>query len=220
MDALIQDRIEKAGVIAVVSLESSEAAVPLARALLAGGVSAIELTLRSPAALAALELLCKEVPELLIGAGTVLTTDQVRQVRQAGAAFAVAPGLNRRVVEAAQQSGLPFAPGICTPSDIEAALELGCRCLKFFPSEPLGGLKYLRSVATPYAHLGLRFVPLGGLSADNAAEYLREPSVIALGGSWIAPSTAIRNQDWDGITRTARQAGEIVAAVRAGSTDG
>ena len=210
----LQTRLHHAGIIAVVTVESVDAALPLARALLEGGVTAIELTLRTEAALTILEKLCAEVPELLIGAGTVLTPPQVAQVKAAGAAFAVAPGMNRRVVEAAHAAQLPFAPGICTPSDIEAALELDCRCLKFFPSEPLGGLCYLKTLAAPYAHLGLRFIPLGGLSAENAASYLAEPTVLALGGSWIAPADAIRDGDWSGITRRAREAMQIVQTTR------
>ena len=215
MDADLQQKIERAGVIAVVTVESVDAALPLARALLDGSVTAIELTLRTDAAMSILEKLCAEVPELLIGAGTVLTTQQVTQAKAAGAAFAVAPGMNRRVVEAAHAAELPFAPGICTPSDIEAALELDCRCLKFFPSEPLGGLRYLKTMATPYAHLGLRFIPLGGVSPENAASYLAEPTVLALGGSWIAPAAAIRDGDWSGITHRAREAMQIVQATRA-----
>lgn len=215
MDAALQQQIERAGVIAVVTVESVDAALPLARALLDGGVTAIELTLRTEAAMTILEKLCAEVPELLIGAGTVLTPQQVTRVKAAGAAFAVAPGMNRRVVEAAQAAELPFAPGICTPSEIEAALELDCRCLKFFPSEPLGGLRYLKTMATPYAHLGLRFIPLGGVSPDNAASYLTERTVLALGGSWVAPADAIRAGDWTGITQRAREAMEIVQATRA-----
>ncbi len=178
-------------------------------------MTAIELTLRTKAAITILEKLCAEVPELLVGAGTVLTPQQVTQVKAAGAAFAVAPGMNRRVVEAAQAADLPFAPGICTPSDIEAALELDCRCLKFFPSEPLGGLRYLKTMAAPYAHLGLRYIPLGGVSPTNAASYLAEPTVLALGGSWIAPADGIRDGDWSGITRRAREAMQIVHATRA-----
>ena len=215
MTPALQTRLHRTGVIAVVTVESIDAALPLARALLEGGVTAIELTLRTKAAITILEKLCAEVPELLVGAGTVLTPQQVTQVKAAGAAFAVAPGMNRRVVEAAQAADLPFAPGICTPSDIEAALELDCRCLKFFPSEPLGGLRYLKTMAAPYAHLGLRYIPLGGVSPTNAASYLAEPTVLALGGSWIAPADGIRDGDWSGITRRAREAMQIVHATRA-----
>jgi len=122
--------------------------------------------------------------------------------------------MNPRVVMEATQVGLPFAPGICTPSDIEAALECGCRVLKFFPAEPLGGMGYLKSIAAPYAHLGLSFIPLGGVDAGNAESYLREPNILALGGSWIAPRDLIRKKDWASVTQRAEQVAEIVKKTR------
>jgi 2-dehydro-3-deoxyphosphogluconate aldolase/(4S)-4-hydroxy-2-oxoglutarate aldolase len=143
---------------------------------------------------------------MLTGVGTVLTPDQARQVLDAGAEFGVAPGMNPRVVEAALEAGLPFAPGVCTPSDIERALEFDRRLLKLFPAEPSGGLSYLRTVAAPYAHLGIRYIPLGGLTQQNLADYLREPAVGGIGGSWIAPRDWIRNRNWSGITAAAREA--------------
>ena len=166
----LQSRIERAGVMAVLMIDDASNAVPLARALLDGGVTAMELTLRTPVALEALRSIRAEVPEMIAGAGTVLTPQQVHEVQDAGAAFAVAPGVNRRVIREASAAGLPFAPGICTPTDIEMALDEGCRLLKFFPAGPQGGLPYLTSIAAPYQHLGVRFVPLGGISASNAAE--------------------------------------------------
>jgi 2-dehydro-3-deoxyphosphogluconate aldolase/(4S)-4-hydroxy-2-oxoglutarate aldolase len=156
----------------------------------------------------------RAVPELCVGAGTVLTAEQVRDVKESGAAFAVAPGCSEPVIVAALQAGLPFAPGVATPSDIERALALGCRILKLFPAEPLGGLTYLRAAAAPYAHLGLRFIPLGGLRQDNAAQYAKEPLVLALGGSWIAPPDAIRSGDFKGIAQRARAAVQAVAEAR------
>jgi 2-dehydro-3-deoxyphosphogluconate aldolase/(4S)-4-hydroxy-2-oxoglutarate aldolase len=122
--------------------------------------------------------------------------------------------MNPRVVAEARRIGLPFAPGVCTPTDIELAVEQGCRLLKFFPSEPSGGLPYLRTIAAPFLHLGVRFIPLGGVSAANAETYLREPSVLALGGSWLAPAELIRSKDWKAITAHARAASAIVRNVR------
>jgi len=174
----------------------------------------MELTLRTPAAMEALLSIRGEVPEMIAGVGTILTPQQVGEVAAAGAAFGVAPGMNPRVVMEAKQTGLPFAPGVCTPSDIEAALECGCRVLKFFPSEPLGGMGYLKSISAPYAHLGLSFIPLGGVDAGNAESYLREPNILALGGSWIAPRDLIRNRDWAAITQRAAQVAEIVKNTR------
>ena len=142
---------------------------------------------------------------MLAGIGTILTPDQAEQAHEAGAAFGVAPGFNRRVVERTQTIGLPFAPGVATPSEVEAAVELGCRELKFFPAEPSGGMPYLSSMYAPYAHLGLRFIPLGGLNTGNMSDYLSSPAVPAIGGSWIAPRKLIQQADWSAITASAAQ---------------
>jgi 2-dehydro-3-deoxyphosphogluconate aldolase/(4S)-4-hydroxy-2-oxoglutarate aldolase len=207
-EAQVFDRLKSACVVAVLVMDRAEDAVPVAEALLAGGITAIELTLRTPAALDALREIKRAVPEMLAGIGTVLTPDQVSAVIDCGGEFAVAPGMNRRVVEAALNAGLPFAPGICTPSDIESALEYDRRLLKFFPAEPSGGLAYLRSIAAPYAHLNLQYVPLGGLTVSNMADYLREPMIGGIGGSWIAPREVILAGDWARITQAAREAVE------------
>ncbi len=198
--------LHQSGVIAVLMLDHADDAAPVAQALLAGGVRAIELTLRTEAALAALKNIRAEAPEVIVGAGTVLTPGQANDVKAAGAAFAVAPGMNPRVVAEAARIGLPFAPGVCTPTDVELAVEQGCRLLKFFPSEPSGGLAYLRTISAPFAHLGVKFIPLGGVCAANADAYLQEASVHALGGSWLAPRELIRAKNWDAITRNAREA--------------
>jgi 2-dehydro-3-deoxyphosphogluconate aldolase/(4S)-4-hydroxy-2-oxoglutarate aldolase len=203
-------RIERCGVVAVLVIDHLRDATSVARALLAGGIGAMELTLRTPVALDALRAIRDEFPDMLAGVGTILTTEQVDQVAAAGAAFGVAPGTNPSVIRAAQNAGLPFAPGIVTPSDVEIALELGCRELKFFPSEPSGGVPYLKSLAAPYLHLGVRFVPLGGVNAENAGTYLAEPSILAVGGSWLAPRQLIQQQDWSSITANAQQATQIV----------
>ncbi|MBM3860766.1 MAG: bifunctional 4-hydroxy-2-oxoglutarate aldolase/2-dehydro-3-deoxy-phosphogluconate aldolase [Verrucomicrobia bacterium] len=209
-------RIQQAGVVAVLTVDDPQDAAPLSRALLAGGVDCIELTLRTPAAIDALKRIKAETPQVLIGIGTILTPAQVADVVVAGAAFGVAPGMNPRVVRAAQEAGLPFAPGVATPSDIEQALELGCRVLKFFPAEPSGGLKYLKSMAAPYAHLGLRFIPLGGLEARHLETYLADSIIPAVGGSWLAPRDLIQQGNWQQITENARQAVEIIHRIRNG----
>jgi 2-dehydro-3-deoxyphosphogluconate aldolase / (4S)-4-hydroxy-2-oxoglutarate aldolase len=202
--------LQAVGVVAVLIIENEEHAAPLAEALVAGGVTAMELTLRTPAAMGALRRIVAAVPEMTVGIGTILTPDQVREVKDAGAVFGVSPGLNPRVVETALQVGLPFAPGICTPSDIERALEYNRRLLKFFPCEPSGGLPYLNAIAAPYAHLGLRYVPLGGVSEANAATYLSNPHVGAIGGSWLAPQKELAAGNWGAIT----QAAQRVVAIR------
>lgn len=210
----IFSRLQSACIVAVLVIDRAEDAAPVAEALLAGGVSAMELTLRTPAALDALREVKKAVPLMLAGVGTVLTPDQVRQAQDAGADFAVAPGMNARVVETSLKAGLPFAPGICTPSDIERALEFDRKVLKFFPAGPSGGLDYLRVIAAPYAHLGLRYLPLGGISTANLADYLREPVVGGIGGSWLAPRDVIKARDWTRITAAAREAIVIRDAAR------
>jgi 2-dehydro-3-deoxyphosphogluconate aldolase/(4S)-4-hydroxy-2-oxoglutarate aldolase len=207
-------QIRSAGVIATVTIDDAASAPDLGRALRDGGIVCVELTLRTPSALDALRRMRSEVPELLVGAGTVLTAGDVREVVKAGAAFGVAPGTNPRVIAAAREAGLPFAPGVCTPSDIELALEAGAKVMKFFPGEPCGGLVYLRSIAAPFAHLGVEFIPLGGVDENNAANYLREPSVAAIGGSWIASRELVQKKAWDPITARAREAVEILRKAR------
>jgi len=188
----ISKRIESTGIVAVLVIDREEDGPDLAKALLAGGVDIMELTLRTPAAIGALRRIRAEVPDMLAGAGTVLTPAQVEEVKNAGAEFAVSPGLNPRVMQAAKEAGLPFAPGISTPSDIEQALEFDCRLLKFFPAEASGGLARLKAMSAPYQHLGVRFVPLGGVNEKNMSTYLADPLIAALGGSWLAPREAIK----------------------------
>lgn len=202
----IFSRLESAGIIAVLVIDRAEDAVPLAEALLAGGITAMELTLRTPAALDALRQIRKACPDMLAGIGTILKPEQVHQALDAGGAFGVSPGVNPRVIEAALQAGLPFAPGICTPTDIEQALEHDRRFLKFFPAEPCGGLPYLRAISAPYAHLGVKYLPLGGVSLENMKDYLNEPYVAGIGGSWLAPREMIRAGEWPRITERAREA--------------
>lgn len=215
MSEAILQRIERCGVVAVLVIDEVADAVPVARALCDGGIDVMELTLRTPAAIDALAAIRKDVPEMLPGIGTILRIDQVRAVHEAGAAYGVSPGINRRVVEAAQLLGLPFAPGVATPSELEAALELGCHIVKLFPAEPLGGLEYVRSIAAPYAHLGIRFLPLGGLNPENMGSYLIDPLTLAVGGSWLAPRTLIRSGDWLAIRDLAAAARLQVDKIRA-----
>lgn len=210
----LYSQINRSGIIAVLVVDQVAHGPPLAKALLAGGVEVMELTLRTPAAVDALKAIRQEIPGMIAGVGTVLTPGQIDQVHQAGAAFGVAPGFNRRVVERAQAVGLPFAPGVATPSELEAAVELGCRELKFFPAEPSGGMKYLKSMKAPYAYLGLRFIPLGGLNEENMGSYLTDPDVPAIGGSWIAPRPLIQQEDWAAITERAARARQVIDEVR------
>ncbi|QDT69071.1 KHG/KDPG aldolase [Planctomycetes bacterium MalM25] len=207
-------QLEEAGVVAGFSVERPQDAVPIAEALLSGGVRAIELTLRTPAGLDAVRAISAAAPEILLGVGTILTPEQGHEAHEAGAHFGVAPGFNPRIVKAAAEVGLPFAPGVATPSELEAALELGCHFLKLFPAGPLGGVDYLRSLTAPYKHLGVRFFPLGGLNADNMIDYLSEPSVAAIGGSWIVKDKHVEAGDWAAIAARAAEARFVLSRLR------
>ncbi len=207
--------LQKSAIVAVLMIDKVEDAIPVAEALLSGGVDAMELTLRTPAAIGALKAIRNHVEGMLAGIGTILSRDQVRTVVDCGGAFGVSPGLNPRVVEAALELGLPFAPGICTPSDIERALEYDRKLLKVFPAEQCGGLNYLESIAAPYAHLGVKYVPLGGLNESNCVHYLRSPLVGGIGGSWLAPKNLIADKNWAAITENASKAIAIRDEIRA-----
>jgi len=210
----LRSSLREASIIAVLIIDNADDAAPLANALLRGGIKAIELTLRTPAALDALDRICNETPEILAGVGTILNEEQVRTVKAKGAFFGFSPGLNLSVVAAAAQAGLPFAPGIMTPSELESAYEKGCRVVKLFPSEAAGGLLYLKDINAPYSHLGIEYIPLGGVSTANLQKYLEEPSVLAVGGSWLAPRKLIQARDWDQISRNCEEAREIALKVR------
>jgi 2-dehydro-3-deoxyphosphogluconate aldolase/(4S)-4-hydroxy-2-oxoglutarate aldolase len=202
----VATRLTAKGVVAVIMIDRVDDAVPVAEALLHGGVDAMELTLRTDAALPALKSIAESVPEMLTGIGTILKPDQIVQAKDSGAAFGVSPGTNVDVIEAAQEAGLPFAPGIMTPSDIERALPFGCEILKFFPAGSSGGIKHLKNIAAPYAHLGLKYVPLGGVNQENMTDYLKEDIIAAVGGSWIAARDLIASGQWDQITSNASSA--------------
>lgn len=156
----------------------------------------------------------ENVPEITIGAGTVLNPQQVKDAAAVGAAFGVAPGCNPHTLRAAEDYGLPFAPGVATPTDIEIAVENHCNVLKFFPAETSGGLAHLNNIATPFAHLGLRYIPLGGINAGNLAMYLRSPLVACVGGSWLAKPDVIQKHDWVTIRRNAAEAMTIVHSIQ------
>lgn len=205
----VATRLTAKGVVAVLMIDRVDDAVPVAEALLRGGVDAMELTLRTEAALPALELITGSVPEMFAGIGTILKPDQVIQARDSGAAFGVSPGTNVEVIEAAHAAGLPFAPGIMTPSDIERALPFGCEILKFFPAGSSGGIKHLKNIAAPYVHLGLKYVPLGGINEKNMTDYLKEDIIAAVGGSWIAHRDLIASGQWDQITSNASSAVQV-----------
>ena len=205
----IQEKILRERIIAVLVLKEESEVKPVIESLLEGGVNIIELTLRSEYAMTAISRVMKEYPEMTVGIGTVITPQQVVAIKDLNVPFAVAPGLNRKVMDKAQEVGLEFYPGIATASELESGLEYGKRIMKFFPAEPSGGLAYLKSLNAPYAHLDIKYIPLGGVSADNLAGYVGSSIIGAVGGSWIAPRKLIDAGDWKTIRERAREAALI-----------
>lgn len=203
------------GVVPVLAVDSPEAALPLADALAEGGLPIVEITFRTTAAAEAIRRIASGRPGLLVGAGTVLSLENLEAARDCGARFGVAPGLNPRIVARARELGLPFLPGVATPSEIEQGLSLGCTVLKFFPAEPLGGAAMLKALSAPYAHTGVRFVPTGGVSEKNLESYAALGCVAAVGGTWIARQEDIAAGRWPEIASRCRTALRIVATARA-----
>lgn len=191
-------------VIPVIVIDDVDKAVPMAEALVAGGLPAIEITLRTEAALDAIKAIADAVPDAIVGAGTVLNADQYGQAVAAGSRFVVSPGFTLELAEAANGASAPLLPGCVTSSEIMAALEEGYTHLKFFPAEQAGGAAYLKSLSSPFG--GVRFCPTGGVSAANAPDYLALPNVVCVGGSWVAPKDAVEAGDWDRVTALAKEA--------------
>lgn len=206
------ERILAKRIVPVVVLESAADAEPLAEALLAGGLDIMEITFRTVAAEESIQRIAKAFPQVLLGAGTLLDGDQVKRARDAGAVFGLAPGLNPATIAVAKEVGLEFSPGVMTPSEIEQALSLDCKLLKFFPAEAAGGVKMLKSLSGPYAHTGVKFTPTGGLTSSNLQDYLKLPVVAAIGGSWMVDKKLIAGGQWDEITRLTREALELAAS--------
>ncbi|MFJ1805364.1 MULTISPECIES: bifunctional 4-hydroxy-2-oxoglutarate aldolase/2-dehydro-3-deoxy-phosphogluconate aldolase [unclassified Streptomyces] len=202
--------LDLAPVMPVVVIEDAADAVPLARALVAGGLPVIEVTLRTPAALDAIREISGSVPEAVVGAGTVITPEQVTACGEAGARFLVSPGWTDVLLTAMRASGLPFLPGVSTTSEVVALLERGVREMKFFPAQAAGGTAYLRSLAGPLPQA--RFCPTGGIGPDNAPDYLSLPNVGCVGGSWMIPADAVAARDWQRIEGLARAASSLRAA--------
>jgi 2-dehydro-3-deoxyphosphogluconate aldolase/(4S)-4-hydroxy-2-oxoglutarate aldolase len=194
-------------VIPVLKIEDADSAVPLARALARGGLKVIEITMRTRTAIESIRRAVAEVPEAVVGAGTILTAKQFNEAAAAGSKFIVSPGATRQVFAAAKDSEVPLLPGAITPSEMMAALEEGLDFLKFFPAEQAGGAAFLKSLASPFA--GLRFCPTGGVTAKNASDYLSLPNVICVGGSWVAPDDAVKAGDWARIEALAREAAGV-----------
>lgn len=200
-----------APVLPVLVVEDPQRALPLAEALLRGGLAVLELTLRTPQALESLWLIQQQLPEMIVGAGTVLDAEQACQARQAGAAFVVSPGYSEQLAQATKEMDLPWLPGVQTASEIMQAREAGLRRLKLFPAGA-GGLTLLDNFAGPFPDM--LFCPTGGIHAGNMGEYLARPNVVCCGGSWLAPQALLDAQNWDGITALAREAVAIDERLR------
>jgi 2-dehydro-3-deoxyphosphogluconate aldolase/(4S)-4-hydroxy-2-oxoglutarate aldolase len=211
----VHDKIAAVGILPVIAVPSPEAAVPLADALVQGGMCAVEITLRNPWALDAIAAIRAAQPQMVIGAGTILTERQVADAQAVGADFLVSPGLDPDIVHAAQAVGLPIVPGVTNPSEIIAAMKLGLRTLKFFPAEISGGVAALTLYHGPFPDV--RFVPTGGMTFDNVGTYLAKPFVAACGGSWMAKTADVKAGEWAKITEGCRRSVEIARAARGGS---
>lgn len=200
----LADELENVGIVPVIKLENVDDAENLAKALKDGGINCAEVTFRAKGADEVIRRMTKAYPDMLVGAGTVLSCEQADAAIKAGAKFVVAPGLNPKVVKHCLDKGVPFAPGLSSASEIEQAMELGLDFCKFFPAEQAGGLAYIKAISAPYS--SMRFMPTGGITADNLINYLSFKKVVCCGGSWIVPSSLVNAGDWAGITKLCREA--------------
>ena len=206
-------KFQELGIVPVVVLDNAKDAEPLAKALCDGGLPCAEVTFRTDAAEESIRIMAQKFPHMLVGAGTILTIDQVDRAVAAGAKFIVSPGLNPKVVKYCVEKNIPITPGVQTPSEIEQALEFGLDVVKFFPAEPAGGLKMIKALAGPYVNL--KFIPTGGISTKNAPEYLAYDKILAVGGSWVASKDLINAGKFDEIEKITKESVAMVKAARA-----
>ncbi|MBQ1255724.1 MAG: bifunctional 4-hydroxy-2-oxoglutarate aldolase/2-dehydro-3-deoxy-phosphogluconate aldolase [Clostridia bacterium] len=204
----IMDKLSLAGLVPVIKVEDANDAVPLCKALKDGGLPVAEITFRTAAAEEAIKNVHEALPDVMLGAGTVLTIDQVKRAVAAGAAYIVSPGLNPTVVGYCVENNIPILPGCSSPSDIETALSFGLDTVKFFPAEAAGGIAFIKAISAPYGNM--KFVPTGGISEKNLMDYLSFSKVRAAGGSWMVPADAVKNKDWAKITELTRQAVKVM----------
>lgn len=211
MNAVLE-KFQKIGIIPVVVLDDAKDAEALGKALMEGGLPAAEVTFRTEAAEESIRIMSEKFPDMLVGAGTVLTTEQVDRAVAAGAKFIVSPGLNPKVVKYCIEKNIPVTPGTQTPTEMEQAIELGLDIVKFFPAEPAGGLKMIKAVSAPYTML--KFMPTGGINAENVKEYLAYDKILACGGSWMVKKDMIKNGEFDKIKEMVAEAAAIVKEIR------
>ena len=210
----IVSTLGNAGIIPVIVIEKEGQAVPLAKALVEGGLPVLEVTFRTKVAAAAIAAIRREVPEAIVGAGTLLTPQMVKDAKAAGAVFGVAPGFDPVVMAVAKAEGLPMCPGIATASELSQALTAGCTMVKFFPAEAAGGVKMIKNLLGAFRFTGVRFMPTGGVNLSNVADYLAVPEIVCCGGTWIVPKDALAAGDWAAIERLAADAAALVQKMR------
>ena len=203
------ETLKKAGIIPVIVIEDEAQAVPLARALVKGGLPVLEVTFRTKAAAGAIAAIAREVPDAVVGAGTLLTPAMVKAAKAAGATFGVAPGFDPVVVQAAKDADLPFCPGVATASELSQALTAGAPMVKFFPAEAAGGVKMIKNLLGAFRFTGVKFMPTGGVNLSNVGEYLAVPEIVCCGGTWIVPKDALKAGDWAAIEKLAADAAAI-----------
>ena len=206
------DQVAACGVVPVVVLDDAELAVPTAKALLKGGINAMEITFRTSAAKASIAKVAKEVPEMIVGAGTVINVDQLHDALEAGAQFIVSPGTSEEIIAEAVKLNVPITPGVVTPSEIMVGLKHGLTVFKFFPAETYGGLKTIKALCGPFPQI--RVLPTGGINQNNAAEYFKNPKIIAVGGSWMVTRDMVNAGDFDGIAEKSAAATALFRQIR------
>ena len=208
----VLEKMGKIGIIPVVVLEDAKDAEPLGKALMEGGLPCAEVTFRTAAAEESIRIMAEKFPDMLVGAGTVLTTDQVDRAVAAGAKFIVSPGINPKVVNYCVEKGIPITPGTCNPSNVETAIECGLDVVKFFPAEPAGGLNYIKAIAAPYVNM--KFMPTGGVNQKNVVDYLKYNKILACGGSWMVKGDLIKAGNFEKIKELTAEAAAIVKEIR------
>ena len=209
---LTVEQVAACGVVPGVVLEDAEQAIPTAKALLKGGINAMEITFRTSAAKASIEKVAKEVPDMIVGAGTVVNVQQVHDAVEAGAKFLVSPGSDAEVIAEAIKLGVPITPGVVTPSEIMIGLKLGLKVFKFFPAENYGGLKTIKALSGPFPQI--KILPTGGINQSNVAEYFKNPKILAVGGSWMCTKDMISSGDFDGIAEKSAAATALFKEIR------
>ncbi len=208
------ETLKAPGIIPVIVIDSEEQAVPLAKALVKGGLNVLEVTFRTAAAPAAIAAIRREVPGAIVGAGTLLTPAMVKEATKVGCAFGVAPGFDPAIIAAAKEENLPFCPGVATASELSQALSAGAKMVKFFPAEAAGGVKMIKNLLGAFRFTGVKIMPTGGVNLSNVADYLAVPEIVACGGTWIVPKDKLAAGDWAGIEQLASDASALVKRIR------